>query len=569
MLWKFPNLDPTSVQQLAETKNIPTHFAEIMVSRGLISSEITTPFFNPDFSQLHDPYLMKDMEKAVSRIIQNLKAGTPIFIFGDYDVDGTTGASILYLSLKALGGTVKTYIPNREKEGYGLSEFGIDKAGKFGADLLITCDCGINAINRTNYANQKGIDVIITDHHIPGDELPDAIAILNPKQNDCSYPFKGLCGGGVALKLIAAVASKMGKPQDIIIGLMDLVALGTSADLVPLEDENRVFVHYGLQTLRTTKRPGLRELLKVAKVDLERDVSVTQVIFHVAPRINAAGRLGDANRSVDLLTTLDPHHAQQLAKTLDDENKTRQAIQQSVVDEAILKVNATVDLDSDNAIVLGEVGWHQGVVGIVASKIKENFNRPTIIISFDEEGNGKGSARSIKGLDLYEALSASQQYLENYGGHAMAAGLAIQYQKLDAFRQSFLSFVDSKLTKSDLEPTLYLDSKIQLMDISHRLMSFLKKMGPFGPGNMRPKFAVMKVDVVGNPKVIGNGDHIRFQVKQKQSIIDVIGFGLAEHYETLILGQPIDIACVVETNVWRGKESIQLNARDIRLSKMD
>jgi len=569
MRWKFPNLNPDEIQQTAESFNIPNHFAEIMVARGLMHSEITTPFFNPDFSQLHDPFLMKDMEKAVDRVIQNIKSKTPIFIFGDYDVDGTTGASILYLGLKALGGHPTTYIPNREKEGYGVSEFGIDKAGKIGANLFITCDCGINATHRTNYANQKGIDVIITDHHIPGDELPDAYAILNPKQSDCSYPFKGLCGGGVALKLISAIAIKLGKSQDLIVGLMDLVALGTSADLVPLEDENRVFVHYGLKTLRTTKRPGLRELLKVSKVDLDRDVSVTQVIFHVAPRINAAGRLGDANRSVDLLTTLDPHHAQQLAKALDEENKTRQAIQQAVVDEAILKVNATVDLESDKAIVLGDVGWHQGVVGIVASKIKENFNRPTIIISFDEEGNGKGSARSLKGLDLYEALSSTKQHLDNYGGHAMAAGLAIQEKNLESFRQSFLSFVDSKLSKSDLEPKIYLDSKIQLTDIGHRLMTFLKKLGPFGPGNMRPKFAVMQVDVVGNPKVIGNGDHIRFQVKQKQSIMDVIGFGLAEHYETLILGRPIDIACVIETNVWRGKESIQLNARDIRLSTMD
>ncbi len=566
MKWKFPNPDPSQVQQIVEHYNVPKLFAEIMASRGLNEPKITTPFFTPDISQLHNPFLMKDMEKAVKRVIQNIRTGTPIFIFGDYDVDGTTGASLLEVGLSRLGAKTTPYIPNREKEGYGLSEFGIDKASKIGADLMITCDCGINAINRTNYANQKGIDVIITDHHIPGDDLPKAFAILNPKRKDCEYPFKGLCGGGVALKLLSAITTKLGKSNKLIIDLMDLVALGTSADLVPLRDENRVFVHYGLQTLRTTRRPGLRELLKVAKVDLDRDLSVTQVIFHVAPRINAAGRLGDANRAVELLTTTDTVRAKELAIELDAENKNRQIIQQSVVDDAILMVNSTVNLEKDKAIVLGSRGWHQGVVGIAASKIKEEFNRPAIIISFDGEGNGKGSARSLKGLDLYDALRETSNHLDNFGGHAMAAGLAISESNLTDFRIAFLSHANSILSDDDLEPTLYLDSRILLNDINHRFMEFLKKLSPYGPGNMRPKFAVENAHVVGNPKVIGNGDHIRFQVRQNQSTFDVVGFGLAEHYQDLILGHPVDIACVVEINVWKGKESIQLNARDIRLS---
>jgi single-stranded-DNA-specific exonuclease len=417
-----------------------------------------------------------------------------------------------------------------------------------------------------NYANEKGIDVIITDHHIPRETLPNAFSILNPKQVDCGYPFKGLCGGGVALKLLSGLVRKMGYSFDLITDLMDLAALGTSADLVPMKDENRVFVHYGLQTLRTTRRPGLRELLKVAKVDIEGDLTVTQVVFHVAPRINAAGRLGDANRSVELLTTTDTGRANELAQELDQENISRRAIQQAVVDEALFLVNSEVDMEKDKAIVLGSRGWHQGVVGIAASKLKEEFNRPTIIISFDEEGNGKGSARSIKGLDLFEALSSTKDHLENYGGHAMAAGLAIHESKLIDFRNAFLSYADSTLNENDLEPRLYLDAEIKLSDLNRRFMDFMKKLGPYGPGNMRPKFAVINAEVIGNPKVIGNGDHIRFQVKQKQSAIDVVGFGLANHYQDLILGDPVDIACVVETNVWKGKESTQLNARDIRLS---
>jgi len=566
MRWILPNIQSDQVRKTMDQNQVPESIAKVMVARKLTDIHQTKEFFSPNIAHLHDPFLMKGMEKAVNRIIQNIESKTPIFIFGDYDVDGTTAASLLFVGLTNLGAKAKTYIPNREKEGYGVSEMGIDKAGKFGANLFITCDCGINALNRINYANEKGIDVIITDHHIPGKILPNAFSILNPKQVDCDYPFKELCGGGVALKLITGLVNKMGYSFDIITDLMDLVALGTSADLVPMKNENRVFVHYGLKTLRTTRRPGLRELLKVAKVDIERDLSVTQVVFHVAPRINAAGRLGDANRSVELLTTTDSNIAYKLAQELDQENLSRRAIQQGVVDDALFLVNSEVDLENDKAIVLGSRGWHQGVVGIAASKIKEEFNRPSIIISFDEEGNGKGSARSIKGLDLYSALAATSQHLENYGGHAMAAGLAIHESKFNDFRKAFLSYSDSVLNENHLEPKLYLDSEIKLSDLNHRFMDFLNKLSPFGPGNMRPKFVVTNATVIGNPKVIGNGDHIRFQIKQKHTAIDVVGFGLANHYQDLILGSPVDIACVVETNVWRGRESIQLNARDIRLS---
>ena len=566
MRWNFPTLNSAQVQLIIDQYQVPNIIAEIMVSRDLVNPEVTQSFFSPDISQLHDPFLMKGMGRAANRIIKNIQSGIPIFVFGDYDVDGTTGASLLYAGLSDLGGEVIPYIPNREKEGYGLSELGIDKAGKMGANLLITCDCGINAINRTNYANQIGIDVIITDHHIPGEVLPNAFAILNPKQLDCDYPFKGLCGGGVALKLLTAVIEKMGASQELILNLMDLAALGTSADLVPLKDENRVIVHYGLKALRTTRHCGLRELLKVAKVDIDRALSVSQVIFHVAPRINAAGRLGDANRSVELLTTIDSHRAIELAHELDQENKRRKNIQQSVLDDVMLKVNSVVNWERDKAIILGSRSWHPGVVGIVASKVKEEFNRPAIIISFDEEGNGKGSARSIKGLNLYDALSSTQEHLETYGGHAMAAGLAIQESNFDEFQSAFLSYADSMLNQDDLVPSIFLDGIIQLADINQRFMDFMKKLGPYGPGNMRPKFGLMNVKVVGDPKVIGNGAHIRFQVKQNQSSIPVVGFGLAEYYQELILGQPVDIAGVVETNVWKGKESIQLNARDIRLS---
>ena len=477
MRWIFPSPDPEKVIELMEKYQIPEVIAQLMAARGLYETNKVKIFFSPNISQLHDPFLMKHLGRAADRVIKNIKSKSPIFVFGDYDVDGTTGASLLYAGLSSLGANVRTYIPNREKEGYGLSELGIDKAGKLGADLFITCDCGINAINRVNYANEKGMDVIITDHHIPGDILPDAFAILNPKQNDCRYPFKELCGAGVALKLLSGIVEKMGLSFDLITDFMDLAALGTSADLVSMTDENRVIVHYGLQTLRSTRRPGLRELLKIANVDLDRDLSVTQMVFHIAPRINAAGRLGDANRVVELFTTSNKIRSKTLAKELDQENKMRQTIQQSVVDEALFMVNAEVDLSRDKAIVLGSQGWHQGVVGIVASKIKEEFNRPAIIISFDEEGRGKGSARSVKGLDLYKALNATAKYLDNYGGHAMAAGLTIQESQLAEFRKSFLAYANKIFQENDLKPTLYLDGVIRLADINKKFMDFLKKMG--------------------------------------------------------------------------------------------
>tara|TARA_A100001037_G_C15153943_1_gene642084 strand:- start:16275 stop:18059 length:1785 start_codon:yes stop_codon:yes gene_type:complete len=567
MKWKFPQKDKLLVQQIIEQYNVPKVFAEIMVSRGFKESDKISPFFTPDILQLHNPFLMKGMEKAVDRVIKNIFEKKPIFVFGDYDVDGTTGVSLLYIGLTKLGGNVTTYIPNRQSEGYDLSQFGIDKASTIGADLLITCDCGINAINCVNYANEKGIDIVITDHHIPGNILPNAFAILNPKQSECEYPFKELSGVGVALKFLTAIVKKMKKSSDWLIGLMDLAALGTAADLVQLKDENRIIVHYGLKTLKTTQRPGLRELLKSAKIDLERDLSVTKIIFHVAPKINAAGRLGNANRAVELFTTTNSHKARELVIDLDKENKKRQIIQQNIFDEAIRMVKRKIDLENDKAIILGEKGWHYGVVGIVASKLKEKFNRPAIVISFDEEGKGIGSARSLKGLDLHEALSETSNYLENYGGHAMAAGLKIDRSNFTNFKKKFLEYVNSKLNQDDLEPPIFLDAKLGLIHINQRLIKFMKRLGPYGPGNMPPKFAIINANVVGNPKVISNGDHVRFQIKQDHSVIEVIGFGLAKNYEMLILGEPIDIACVIETNVWKGKETIQLNAIDIRLSE--
>ena len=566
MKWIFSNTNPELVSSIQAQYRISPIMASILAERGLSSTVETNSFFDPDLNLLHDPFLMKNMNRAVERIIYAIKKNEFIMVFGDYDVDGTTAASILYTGLQNMGANVSTYIPNREKEGYGMSDLGIDTAKKRKAKLIITCDCGTNDFDHVDYANASGIDVIITDHHTPGDNLPSAVAILNPKQIDCEYPFKELCGGGVAIKLLTGLVQTLDLSFNLVYDLFDLAALGTSADLVPMIDENRIIVYHGLKVLRESDRPGLGELLKVAGVDINHTISVGQVVFNVAPRINAAGRLGDANRSVQLLTTCDKTFAKQVALDLDIENKRRQLIQSQVVEEAMLKVNAEVDLKKDHAIVLGSHNWHAGVVGIAASKLKESFHRPTIIIGFDQEGNGKGSARSISKLNMYNALKESSSQLLNYGGHPMAAGLSLHSNNFETFRSEFLSHVENQLTQKDLEPTIYLDGEIKLEEINTRFMTFLEKLSPFGPKNMRPKFGAFHLDVDGIPKIIGNGDHIRFKVKSGNKSFPVIGFNLAHKYEDLINKHPIDLAFVIEINRWRGQETIQLNVRDIRPS---
>ena len=562
MRWSLLNPNQNTVSSVKKAFRTSEVIARVLANRNILNPNLARPFFTPNLDMLHNPYLMQDMDKAVERVLKNIKSGKPIMVFGDYDVDGTTGAAALYLAFQKFGADVTYYIPDRKKEGYGLSYHGIEIAKDNGIDLIITCDCGINAFEQVDFANEHNIDIIITDHHTTDTELPKAHAILNPKRKDCEYPFKGLCGGGVAFKLITAVGNELNIPLTDYEEIIPLITLGIAADVVPIKDENRVLVHHGLNILKNLEKPGLKTLLELA--GLKGHISVGQLVFSIAPRINAAGRLGDANRAVELLVTDDQDKARLLVKELDNENKRRQMIQQAVVDEALLKVNAEADLKNENALVLANAGWHPGVVGIVASKIKEEFNRPTIIIAL-ENGSGKGSARSVAGFDLYEALTACKTHLDGYGGHPMAAGLTLSNQKLEDFKKAFIDFANERLTKENLQATLTLDSEMALQDITPRFMEFLDKLSPYGPGNMRPKFAIRNVEIAGVPKVIGKtGEHIRFKIKQGLKSYPAVGFGLSNKYEMLITGQPVDIACVVETNEWQGNTSIQMNVRDIK-----
>ena len=565
MRWKIKQPSEDHVASLKKEFNTSEIIAKVLANRGIESLKSSHDFFNPSNDQLHDPFMMKNMDIAVNRISKNIQNQKPILIFGDYDVDGTTGASLLYLGLKDLNAIVEYYIPHREKEGYGLSSGGIDYAHSIGADLLITCDCGINAFQPVDYANEHGVDIIITDHHIPDKKLPNAYAVLNPKQKGCEYPFKGLCGCGVAFKLISALSEKSGIGQNVGLNYLDLVALATSADMVPILDENRVLVHGGLDQLEESKSPGIHQLLVQTGL-VGESLNVGKLVFGLAPKINAAGRMGDANRTVELLTTSDKTRAEELASILVRENKRRQLIQEDIVNDAIRLVHSQVDLENNKVVIIGSKGWHPGVVGIVASRIKDEFSRPAIVIAFDKKGIGKGSARSIPNLDLYEALSDAAKFLEGYGGHPMAAGLTVREDKFENFKSLFLRNVNKILTNDDLIPAISIDGEMALTDINSRFMRFLEKLGPFGPGNMRPKFVSRNLSISGQPRLMGKGEHIRFIVSQNGRNYPAVGFKLSSHYEDLIRGVPVDIAYVVEVNQWQGQSNIQLNVRDIQLS---
>ena len=566
MRWKIKQPSQDQIASLKKEFNTSEIIAKVLANRGIESLKSSHDFFNPSNERLHDPFMMKNMDIAVDRISKNIQNQKPILIFGDYDVDGTTGASLLYLGLKDLNAIVEYYIPHREKEGYGLSTGGIDYAQSIGADLLITCDCGINAFKPVDDAADQGIDVIITDHHIPDKKLPNAYAVLNPKQKGCEYPFKGLCGCGVAFKLISALSEQSEIEQNLGLNYLDLVALATSADMVPILDENRVLVHCGLDQLEESNSPGIHQLLVQTGL-VGESLNVGKLVFGLAPKINAAGRMGDANRTVELLTTSDKNRAEELASILVRENKRRQLIQEDILNDAIRQVYAQVDLENSKVVIVGSKGWHPGVIGIVASRIKDEFSRPAIVIAFDEDGIGKGSARSIPKLDLYDALAYASKFLEGFGGHPMAAGLTVLEDRFENFKSLFLRNVNKILSDDDLISVISIDGEMELKDINPRFMRFLEKLGPFGPGNMRPKFMSRNLQVSGQPRLMGKGEHIRFIVSQNGRNYPAVGFKLSSHYEDLIRGVPIDLAYVVEVNEWQGQSNIQLNVRDIHLSK--
>lgn len=561
--WQFIETAPKeAVLHLAHEANVPPIIARVMLNRGIATKAEALSFFRTDLERLHDPFLMADMKAAVTRINAALVRKEKMLIYGDYDVDGVTGTALLKLAFRALGFDVPHYIPDRLRDGYGISRRGIDLAKEQGASLIIAVDCGVSANDEIAYARERGLDFIVCDHHQPGAHLPPARALLNPKRSDCPYPFKELAGVGVAFKLLQGLFLHLKCDPQELLRHLDLVAVGSTADIVPLVDENRVFVKAGLEQINQTSNVGLRALLQVCGIALGT-INTGNVVFILAPRINAVGRMGDASRAVTLLTTHDATQAMEIARVLETENRERRSVDDETYREALQIIETQCDASRDLVFVLEKEAWHTGVIGIVASRVVEKFYRPTIMIS-TQNGVGKGSARSIPGFDLYKALRECEHHLTAFGGHKYAAGLSLKTEHIAALREQLQTVAGRILTKESLTPRLLLDGEIRLSEIDARFMKFLNALAPYGPQNMRPAFVSRGVRVVGNPQIVGT-NHLRFHVTQDERRLDCIGFNLGDLRPRLLNGgDNVDLAYLVEENTWQGRTTIQLRVKDIR-----
>ncbi len=554
------------VKQISELIKCPEMIAEMLVCKGITDPVEINNFFNPSLDDVFDPFIFKDMKKAVERIIRAINKEEMIMIYGDYDVDGTTSTALLYLGLKKVGAIVNYYIPHRMIDGYGLSLCGVDQIKENGAQVIISVDCGINAIEEVKQINSLGMDIIITDHHNPKEKLPAAYAIINPKLKDCEYPFAELAGVGVAYKLLMAVYSEMEIDfKEAVDKYVDLVALGTIADIVPLTGENRIFASIGLERLVKKQNIGITALINIAGL-AEKELNSSDIVFGLAPRINAAGRMGSAMRAVELLVATDEESSKELAQIIERENSLRQQIDQKTFQEACDIIEKKYkNLDETPIIVVSSDDWHSGVIGIVASKLVEKYYRPAIMITF-KDGIGSGSGRSISGFDLFEALSSVENYLETFGGHKYAAGLSILMEYVDILENRLSSYVKEHTTPEQLIPPLKLDTKLELYEINENLLEWLNKFAPFGPGNMRPTFYTEGVMVVGFPYNVGK-NHLKIKVVKDGCTLDLIGFNLGDFLPFLKKGLFIDIAYSLEFNTWQRRTTIQGKLKDIRFTE--
>ncbi|HTR80858.1 MAG TPA: single-stranded-DNA-specific exonuclease RecJ [Bacteroidota bacterium] len=556
--------DPSLVKKLSDELTIPPSLATILVNRGIDDFEKARRYFRPSEEQFHDPFLMDGMYLAVERILAARTKNEKILVYGDYDVDGTNGAGMLYLFFKELGCDVSYYIPDRIKEGYGISVAGINHAKEQKTSLLVSIDCGITAVDQVEYARSLGMDVIICDHHEPNDQLPKAVAVLDPLKPSCAYPFKSLCGTGVGFKLIQALARTVGT-EPTVTKYLDFVALATTADIVPLIDENRVFVKMGLEIITTDPRPGIKALLESA--GLKPDAMTTgQVVFVLAPRINAVGRLGDAKRAVELLITEDYYSAIEFARVLEQENINRRKIDEDVFIHAQQLVEEFLDVESDGAIILHQEQWHPGVVGIVASRMVEKYYRPAIMMT-TVDGVAKGSARSIAGFNIYQALKRCEDKLLQFGGHKYAAGLTLEVDRVEEFKEAFNAVVKELLTEDLLTPVITIDAEIDLSELTPKFTRLLKQFAPFGPKNMRPTFVAKDVEALGTPRIVGK-NHLRFKIKKNNVTIDCIGFNLGHLLDRFNNGhRRFDIVFAVDESDFSGVQIPQLKIKDLRLAE--
>ena len=562
MRWTIkPKPSKEKVKLLAEALKVEEFVATLLVQRGIETFEQARQFFRPNLADLHNPFLMKDMDKAVERIELAIENGENILVFGDYDVDGTTAVSLVSSYLKTYYPNVATYIPDRYDEGYGISFKGIDFADDNGFSLIVALDCGIKSIDHVAYANARNIDFIICDHHRPGNSLPEAIAVLDPKRDDCSYPYDELCGCGIGFKLIQALGENRNQTIEDLTSYLDLVATAIAADIVPMTGENRILAYFGLQVINSDPRPGFKALVHQIK---KQTLDITDVVFIIAPRINAAGRIKHGNHAVELLTEFDFEQAQQFASEIEAYNSERKDLDKQITKEALSQIIENNEEKRFTSVVFQE-DWHKGVIGIVASRLIETYYRPTLV--FTKSGDKyAASARSVKGFDVYNALEACSEHLEQFGGHMYAAGMTLLEENYLAFKNAFEKVVEETIHPDMLIPELSIDAEINLSDITPKLTRILKQFEPFGPQNMTPVFLTKNVKDTGYAQKLGaDGEHLKLFVRQNNSEgMAAIGFGLGNKMELTANKKPFEAVYCIDENEWNGKTSVQLRLKDIK-----
>lgn len=549
------------IKALQNELSIDYSVAKLLVQRGIDSFEKARLFFRPTLEDLHNPYLMKDMDKAIERIEKAIQNNENVLIYGDYDVDGTTAVSLVYSYLSNFYPNVATYIPDRYDEGYGISFKGIDFADDNDFSLIIALDCGIKAHEKVEYANTKNIDFIIGDHHLPDETIPNVIAVLDPKRNDCEYPYKELCGCGIGFKIIQALGEKRGQTIEELVPYLDLVATAIAADIVPITGENRILAKFGLEVINSNPRNGIKALIQNLK---KEELSITDVVFIIAPRINAAGRIYHGNYAVKLLTEFDLAQAEEFAQNIEAFNSERKNLDTIITKEASLQIIETNQEKRFTTVVFNE-NWHKGVIGIVASRLIETYYKPTLVFT---ESNEKmvASARSVKGFDIHEALEKCSEFIEQFGGHKYAAGLTVAKEKFELFRNKFEEVVKNSITEESLSPEINIDSEINFSDINPKFIRILKQFEPCGPENMTPVFLTKNVMDTGYAKPIGkNEEHLKLFVKQNGTQpISAVGFNLGKKIEIVQGLKPFDMVYSIDENHWNGNVTIQLKVRDIR-----
>jgi len=562
MRWTIKPLpNPDTVKQLMHVLSVDHTIATLLAQRGIETFDEARKFFRPELQDLHDPYLMKDMGKAVERIEKAIRDNENILVFGDYDVDGTTAVSLVSSFLRSFYPNVATYIPDRYIEGYGVSYLGIDYADDNGCSLIIALDCGIKSIDHVAYAKQKNIDFIICDHHRPGDFLPDAVAVLDPKRSDCFYPYDELCGCGIGFKLIQALGQNRGETTEDLIGYLDLVAAAIAADIVPMTGENRILAKFGLDVINDNPRPGIKALIHQIK---KKTLDITDVVFIIAPRINAAGRIKHGNHAVELLTEFNFEQAQQFASEIEQYNSDRKDLDKQITKEALQQIVDNKEHENFTSVVFHET-WHKGVIGIVASRLIETYYRPTLV--FTKSGDKyAASARSVKGFDVYNALEACAEHLEQFGGHMYAAGLTLKEENYQAFKNAFEEIVKATIHPDLRIPEVSIDAEIDFDEITPKMMRILKQFEPFGPLNMTPVFVTKNLQDTGFAKTLGaDNEHLKLYVKQNNTGgIGAIGFGLGNKIALAQNQQSFQAAYCIDENEWNGNISMQLRLKDIK-----